>query len=156
MSCGCGCTQSKCKTYLTSLDCQLNILSGSDGEIIFNLFEQLGSSITQIDLNNIQSIDIIIFDVRDKIFAHFEYPDSTSVINNVTLLQHFNTSTNSIDDKGKISIYLTEDLLKNAMFGPLFAEIKLVLNQDNVQKNIIINCINIGTYKQSKIQKFLS
>jgi hypothetical protein len=143
-------SSSYCRHVFAAVECLKNIYQGENIIIEILLADKTR---TLIDLDNVDSINVFLYDDRNAIIEIFEYPSVTG--NNPTLgdhpleiLQH--TVDDTIVDRGKIGIPLTETMTSDMMAGNLYSEIKIIMENNTY----IIGCLLLGKIKSSRINQY--
>jgi hypothetical protein len=170
MSCKNQLASSYCGQLGVSISCLETIYQDENKSIVLQLLNADG---TLLDINSVNSIQIILFDTREMPIAKYYYPeyiDPTTYTSGeepeidpykdpwvdglrIEILQTDIIDTNItyeepiILNKGKISFEITKEVSNYLMSGSVLVDIKIVLNNLEV---IIIKCFQIGKIEKNK------
>lgn len=137
-------SQSYCKHTFAAVECLKNIFQGENCTIDIMLAD---ADRVLLDLDDITSIYIILYDDTNSVIADFSYPSVTGDYS-IEILQQ--TVGETLVSRGKISIELTPEMTSNMLSGNLYSEIKLTTATDT----FVISCLLLGKIKSSRINQF--
>lgn len=144
------CSSSYCARVFAAVECLKNVYQGES--VLFEIL-LADRERTLINLNDVDSIQVYLYDDRNVITEIFEYPVVTG--NNLTLGDHpleivQQTIDDTIVNRGRISITLTEEMTSNLLSGGIYAEIKLSMLDDTY----VIGCLLLGKIRISRINQY--
>lgn len=148
MSISCLTTISSCGSYQVSRLCTPQIFQGEDGTIDLTLKDKAGQP---IDLNNVTSIDIIIYGLDKTYYIEYEWPHITPY-EHITILQ--TTLNNVIINKGKIRFIVPDTFTTHLVSGDLYSSIRIKninMSLPNGEETITFGCLKIADIKYTQL-----